>query len=288
MISGARAAVLGGLLCLFACGASAQEVQPQGPGEPIHWAFASLVGSGWYKVGEANAFLLGVTPRQTIRQPAPFGTGARKAGINIRYDAAFGLYSLDDLFGVADFDNLSTLSFTPGVEFVIPVRERWQMRAFANFGWGTALDDDLSAWVYFTAVKSEYVFDAPRGRLALLNGVYYAGYSPDPGPSGNLTALFAGLEYRHGFSRPQWRGEPLDLVWHTGYTAMNNSAEFGLRDGSFGSVGNTVEFGLAAALRNRNFRFGWFEFEQVGLTYSRDNSGDFGSVTLNLTSWFRK
>jgi hypothetical protein len=118
--------------------------------------------------------------------------------------------------------------------------------------------------------------------------VFFAGYSPDPGESGKLPALFAGLEYRHGFSRAQWRGEPLDLVWHTGYTAMNNSAEFGLRDGSFGSVGNTVEFGLAAALRNRNIRFGWFEFEQVGLTYSRDNSGDFGSVTLNLTSSFRK
>lgn len=257
--------------------------------QPVHWAFASLVGTGWYDVaGGRSAFILGAAPRQSLRAAEYRGEGERRIGINIRYDATLGLYRLEDFLDLTDADNVSTLSFTPGMELEIPLNERWDLRVFANLGWGTALGEDVSAWIYYTGVKSQYRFDVPLGGLSLLNGVWYAGYSSDDGPSEELAALFAGAEYRHGVARPRWREEPLDLIWHLGYTYMAVPAEFGLRGLEATSIGDTVELGLAVALRERPFRVFGVEFDRFGLTYALGDNGEFGSITLNLESWFTR
>ena len=256
-------------------------------GQPVHWAFAPLLGTGWYDIeGGRSAFIAGANPRQVLRAAVRPGAGARQIGVNVRYDATLGLYRLEDILDFSGVDNVSTLSFTPGIELEIPMNERWDLKTFTNLGWGTALSEDVSSWIYYAGVKSRYMPGMGRGSLAILNGAWYAGYSPDHGKSGDLTAMFAGLEYRHGVSRPRWRGEQLDLVWHLGYTFMADPAEFGLRDASLKSIRDTVEIGLAIAPRNRPFRIWGLEFDRVGLTYSRGEDGEFGSVMLNLSSWF--
>jgi len=257
--------------------------------QPVHWAFASLVGTGWYDVKDGqSAFIMGITPRQSIREPLLLHSGERRIGVNIRYDAALGLYNIEEIIGIAEPENFSTVSFTPGVEFEIPVTAKWRLRAYVDLGWGTAFDDGQSAWIYYTGVKSRYQFGKSTDRFALLNGIYYAGFLPDSGPSADLAALFTGLEYRHGFPVVRWRTEALDLVWHVGYTYLSDPAAFGLYDASLESIGDTWEVGLAVALRERQFRIGWFEFERLGLTYTTDDAGEFGAITLNLNSWFTR
>lgn len=278
-------------LALMIAGNAAQPLHAQEPvnegSAPIHWAFASLVGTGWYEVGDGrSAFVIGATPRQTIRETGQYRADETEFGIFVRYDAAAGLFGIPQLADIADTENFSTVSFTPGIELEIPLREHWRLRTFANFGWGTALGDGASAWIYYAGIKSEYLIGFDSGTLAALNGLYFAGYSPDQGPSGELASLFTGVEFRHDSSRLRWRGEPLDLIWHTGYSVMNDEARFGLRDGGLTSIGNTAEFGLAIALRDRPFRLWGFEFERLGLTYSASGDGEFGALVLNFSSWF--
>ncbi|MGK2925719.1 MAG: hypothetical protein ACSLE2_08855 [Lysobacterales bacterium] len=281
------------MLALVITGNAAQRVHAQESlsesATPIHWAFASLVGTGWYEVDDGrSAFVVGATPRQIIRKTPGYRPGENAFGIFARYDAAAGVFGIPQFPDIADKENFSTISFTPGVELEIPLREHWRLRPFANFGWGTALGDGASAWIYYAGIKSEYLFDFDSRTVAVLNGLYYAGYNPDQGPSGALASLFSGLELRHGSTRLRWRREPVDLLWHIGYSVMSDQASFGLRDGGLTSIGNTAEFGLAIALRERPFRLWSFEFDRLGLTYSTSGDGEFGALVLNLSSWFTK
>lgn len=281
-----RAALWAVLLCSTVSLVHAQEAGSESAA-PIHWAFASLVGTGWYEVDDGrSAFVIGATPRQIIRETPEYRPGKNDFGIFVRYDAAAGVFGIPQFPNVTDTENFSTISFTPGVELEMPVREHWRLRPFANFGWGTALDDGASAWIFYAGIKSEYLFNFESSTLAVLNGLYYAGYNPDQGPSGGLASLFAGVELRHGSTRLRWRREPLDLFWHIGYSVMDDGADFGLRDGGLTTIGNTAEFGLAVALRDRPFRLGWFEFERLGLTYSTSGDGEFGALVVNFSSWF--
>ena len=279
-------------LLLLAQIASAAEVHAQTPeptveAQPIHWAFASLVGTGWYEVGDGReAFVIGATPRQSIRKANLSESGDRRLGVRIRYDAALGLYSFDDLFEITDLDNFSTVSLVPGIELEIPVTHRWRLRAFANLGWGTTFDGAASAWIYYSGIKSQYLFERSWGAVALLNGYYAAGFSPDSGESGVLSALYAGIEVKQETNRLRWRTDAVDLFWSFGYRLMDDDVDFGVRDSTIESISDAAEVGLALSLRSRPFRVWGLEFERLGVTYARGVESDFESITLNFSSWF--
>src|SRR5210317_1464454 len=97
--------------------------------EPVHWAYSSFFGTGWYQIEDARSvFVVRVPIRQTLRKSSLTESGSRRLGVENRYPVAVGLHDIEDLGGIIENDNFATGSFTPGVELEIPINPRWYLR----------------------------------------------------------------------------------------------------------------------------------------------------------------
>lgn len=277
------------LIFLIFSGTSHADVETQTVFEPVHWAYSSFFGTGWYQVEDARSvFVLRAPFRQTLRKSSFEGTGTSKMGIEIRYPFAVGLHDIDDLGGIIDNDNFATVTFTPGIELEIPINERWFLRTLAHVGWGSDLRNDDSAWIYYAGIKSRYVFPAKKYQWSLLNSLYYAGYTPDEGRSDHLAVAQIGAELLQPLSSATIHGEPIDLHWTFMYSFLGNELHFNLPDGTFSPIQDQIELGLQMSFRNRPFKIWFLDVRRIGMGYQFSPDGQFTAITLSMNSWFRK
>lgn len=257
--------------------------------EPVHWAYASFFGTGWYKVDDARSvFVLKAPARQTLRKSALSESGDRVLGLEIRYPLTLGMHQIEDLGGIFDNDNFATASFTPGIEVEIPINPQWYLRTQTNLGWGTDLKNSDSAWIYYAGIKSRYVFPPGKYRWSLLNSLYYAGYSPDKGRSDHLAVAQMGVELQQPLNSFAIHGEPVALYWTLMYSFLGNELHFNLPDGNFDPIQDQVEIGVQMGFLDRPFRLWAFEIQRVGLGYQFSPDGELTAITFSLRSWFTK
>jgi len=257
--------------------------------EPVHWAYSSFFGSGWYQVKDnRSVFVLRIPPRQTLRQSSFTETGARKLGIEIKYPLTLGFHDIDDLGGIVESDNFGTVSFAPGVIVEIPISQRWYLRPFAHVGWGKELDSGDTAWIYYAGVKSRYTFPGKKYDWSLLNSLYYAGYTPDTGRSDRLAAAQLGVELRQPLDRATLFGQPVDLHWSLMYSFLGREIHFNLPDGNFDPIEDQYEAAIAMSLRNGPYQFWIFKVHRLGLGYQFSSNGRFKAITFSMRSWFTK
>ncbi|MDH3902546.1 MAG: hypothetical protein OES90_04920 [Xanthomonadales bacterium] len=277
------------LVFLFFTSTGFAEVEKRAVFEPVHWAYSSFFGTGWYKVDDARSVFVLRTPiRQTLRKSSLEGTGSERLGIEIRYPLTVGLHDIEDLGGIIDNDNFATATFAPGIELEIPINERWYLRTLAHVGWGSDLRNDDSAWIYYAGIKSRYIFPAEKYQWSLLNGLFYAGYTPDEGRSDHLAVAQIGAELRQPLSRATIRGEPVDLHWTIMYSFLGNELHFNLPDGTFEPIEDQIEFGLQMSFRSRPFKIWFLDVHRIGLGYKFSPDGQFTAITFSMNSWFRK
>ncbi len=257
--------------------------------EPIHWAYSTFFGTGWYQVGDNRSiFVLRLPPRQSLRESGFSDSGERKIGIEIMYPLTLGLHSID---GIPDFiqsDNFGTVSFTPGITLEIPINEKWYLRTFAHVGWGTDLDSSDSVWIYYTGVKSRYTFVGEKFDWALLNGLYYAGYTPDKGRSDRLAMAELGVEFRQPLNNFTLAGRQVDLHYNFMYSFLGKDLHFGLPDGGFDVVEDQIEIGVAMSFRNKPYKLWFLNVRRLGIGYKFTSENQFKAITLSMRSWFTK
>jgi len=255
----------------------------------MHWAFSAFFGTGWYEVSDSKSVFVMRVPLQQTWRHSNFDDGQRQPGIEFHYPLTLGLQNVDEFDDFVDSENFGTVAFTPGVEFEIPVSEKWYLRPLVHFGWGEETDGGDSAWIYYGGVKSRYTPGSGRRDWSLLNALYYAGYSSREGGSGSVSTAMMGAEFHHpikaGFAG---RGD-MQLNWHVTYSWMFDPADFGLR-GPRSGLGQTVndqwELGLALAPRGRSFKFWFMTFEQLGLSFRSSSDGDYRAIAINFSSPF--
>lgn len=275
------------LLLLTLASIEAPAAEKQTVFEPVHWAYSSFFGTGWYNVDDARSvFVLRVPIRQTLRTSSITETGEREAGIELMYPLTLGMHQIEDLGGIIKNDNFATVSFTPGVELEIPINQHWYIRTSAHVGWGTDFKSDESAWIYHAGIKSRYVFPAKKYQWSLLNSLFYAGYSPDGGRSDHLAVAQLGVELLQPLSTMAIHGEPVDLHWSMMYSFLGNEIHFNLPDGSFDPIGDQIEIGLQMSLRNRPFKVWFLEVQRLGLGYQFSPDGELTAITFSMSSWF--
>lgn len=277
------------LIFLALASTHSQAVETKTVFEPVHWAYSSFFGTGWYRVEDARSvFVVRAPIKQTLRESSLAESGTRKLGIEIRYPVTVGLHDIEDLGGIIENDNFATASFTPGIELEIPINDRWYLRSLAHVGWGTDLRNDDSAWIYYAGIKSRYIFPAKKYQWSLLGGLYYAGYTPDEGRSDNLAVAQIGVELNQPLEKAAINGEPVDLHWTFMYSFLGNELHFNLPDGSFDPIQDQMEIGLQISLRNRPFKVWFIGVQRLGLAYQFSSSGQFTAITFNMSSWFTK
>lgn len=276
-------------LCVAAPFISADDSGPAEGQAPVHWAFATLLGTGWYKVNNSRSlFVLRIPPRITLRESGFDDDGVRRIGVDLRLSVTVGFHNIDDIQGLLEDANFGSLAFTPGVDVEIPVTEQFYLRPFANIGWGTELGENNSAWIYQAGVKSRYTFEAGGKPLALIGNIYYAGYTPNRGASDDLSGIALGIEGRLPFKDFTMGGKPMAFDWHAMYTYFSNEPVFTRPNAEPAIVEQLIEVGVALSPRNGRWNFWVWKPERLGVAYKFDPNGNFSAITINFTSWFRR
>ena len=255
----------------------------------VHWAYSSYFGTGWYRVnGNRDVFVFRTIPRWELREAGIAEDGTRKVGIELRFPITAGLNSfiIDDFAGTVDPDNLASLSVTPGVDVTIPVTPRWALRPFASLGWGTILNEDESAWTYWTGIKSRYTFHSGKLDWALLNSLAYVGYDPRDGPSDDFWPLMAGLEFDYQLGTFWLSGDPVVLNWHATYTTFENDLDILQESGSTRAITDQWEIGIAFSKKDQRIRIWRFHFDRLGLAYRFSTAGDLEGINVVFRSVF--
>ena len=260
---------------------------------PIHWAYGTYFGTGVYRVsGGEEAYILSMRPRWQLREAALDDQGQRTAGIELRFPVAIGAYELDaaDIGGTLSVDNVGTLSAVPGVEFDVPMSARWSLKPLAYVGWGTELDGDASAWIYWTGLKSRWLFPRGKTNWALVNALTYVGYSADAGDSGNGLPLFTGFEVDRPLDMKKLADEPVILHWHVGYTSYLNEAKFLPSSTSTEHVrlDDEWELGVAFSTGQEPLRLWRLKWDRVGVAYRFSSDGDFSGISLVFKSLYER
>lgn len=255
----------------------------------VHWAYSSYFGTGWYQVdGDRDVYVLRMTPRKELRESDLADDGKRTIGIELRFPITAGLevFTLDDIPGTLDPDNLASLSVTPGIDITVPLNERWTLRPFASIGYGALLNGSESAWTYWAGVKSRYAFQSGNLNWALINSLAYVGYTPSTGPSENFSPLMAGLEFDYPFGNQQMDDERLFLTWHAMYTTYDHNLRIVLEDNSIEPITDEWEFGLSLRKKESPIKIWWLSFDRLGLAYRFSSSRDLKGISVVFRSVF--
>ena len=259
--------------------------------EAIHWAYGAYFGTGGYTLESGErAYLIGARPSWRWRKAELDSNGKRRVGIEFRVPVTIAAYhfELRDPGSTLRLDNVASLSAVPGVEFDIPITERWSLKPLVYAGWGTELDGDASARIYWTGVKSQVAFQPGKLALNLVNGLGAVGYSTDTGQRERIAPLVTGLEFARPLEGTTLRGERVYLHWHVAHTRYLDELEVAPRSASIEPVTIEDEWEVGAAFSTgqtplRLWRLHW---DRVGLAYRFSSSGDLEGVALTFRSLF--
>ncbi len=272
------------------CNLHAQDSSLQSRDDParqVHWAMGAFFGTGWYRVDDNRSmFIFRIPPRQTLRKSSIDENGERKLGIEILYPITFGLHNMEELPDFIDFDNFATVSFTPGIQVEIPVTEKWYLRPYVHFGWGTETSTSESAWIYYGGIKSRYRLGNGKFNWSLLNGLYFAGYQPEFKRRGEFGSFMTGLEFAQPLKNFKLGSDNVWLKWHATYNYFFDKLNFHVDEDQVETISDQWEIGLALSKGSKDIKIWFLNFEHLGLSYKWSSNSRYRAITINLRSPF--
>ena len=158
-----------------------------------NYAYAAVLGSGYYSIEGRRALIVRLPLRYILRQEDD-----ERWGIRILYPVTLGWYSLkdDDRLLPEDPTNIGTMSFAPGIEFRRRVTKNWLLRPFLVGGPAWDFEGDGLAWVVATGVGSRLDFPWSRRKVVLRNHLVYAiNFSNEIVPDDDLAVFNTKVEY---------------------------------------------------------------------------------------------
>jgi hypothetical protein len=255
----------------------------------IHWAYGSFLGTGWYRVaGNRKAFVLRIPPRWVYQGSGWTEDEKPKIGIQFLFPLTLGLEQIEDIPAIISSENLTTASFTPGVELEIPLNNSWVLRPYLMAGWGKEFAGKESAWIYETGIKARYSLAWGNGNWRWLNAVQFAGYSPNEGKSSDMLNLMTGLENRQRLSDWSLNGNPLFLDWHVTYNRFSDPASFRRKGDPDIEVTDFWEGAAAISFGDKPIKILGFKFDRLGLAYQISSDTEYRAIKLNLSSPFNQ
>jgi len=264
------------------------ESQEPGP-SPVHWAYSAYFGTGWYSVsGDRDVYVVRMTPRWALAEPALDADGQRTVGIYLKAPVSVGLddFNYDDILGAADVENVSFLSLNPGVDIEIPVSRIWSLRPYASIGYGQALDSSDSAWSYWTGIKSRLAFQSGKLNWRLLNQIGFVGYTPNKGPSDSFWPVMAGFEFDYPVGSSKEDKQQKLLHWHATYSMFGDDLKFSGNPTVNRPITDQWEIGAAIGRRDSPIQIWFLKFDRLGLGYRTSSNGDLKGITFVFRSEF--
>ena len=232
----------------------------------FHWAYAASFGTGVYRIGDSEVFALHIPLSWQLRKSFVNESNEWRLGVKILFPITLSVQNFDFSGGIPDLfpDRIEQWSFTPGVEIEVPVNSRWTLRAKSLFGWGTELGGgDESAWIYGANLRSRFTFEPFKsGKLNLLNGFSWTGYTPNQGGDQSISRLMTGLELIYPAGLWKIGGQQVYLKPHLVNYLYFNDVEFPFsQENQFTTLDSEWEVGLAVGKKG-NFKIWKVEFDR--------------------------
>jgi hypothetical protein len=234
--------------------------------ELFNWYYASIFGTGYYRIGEEQVAVLRVPLRYELRPASAEHWGIR---LTMPVSAAFAQFDLRDFhLGQVKTQGLTVL---PGIELEIPLRENWMLRPFANLGGGWEFQGAGSSTIFSlgaTTVHTQTLGDASS--LALGGRLAYAGYAAGSEAS-QLVQFSLGAEVAvpAGFDIAE---RAALVAFQLIGSAYFKELEFLLPSTGTTQVSRELELGVALGVR-RPFEVLGVSFDRIGLAYRAGDNG---------------
>jgi hypothetical protein len=240
--------------------ARAQELRAE-QSNVLHFAFASQVGSGVYDVNGRTVQIYRIPVGVRLPEVDPTW------GWRLTLPVTIGFFDLEpeDFLHTNVRENLSTVSFVPGLRFELPIRKNITIEPFVEGGMAWDLSGGTRTWVYAAGIASEIRFPWHEldGRLG--NKLLWAGITGD---GALLADDYGELETGLELSQPLWfgiHGRPVDAglfamsyLYFEPLEAFRSSGDFEMRDQW--EIGFT--FGTRPPLEYKKVRM-----PRIGLSY---------------------
>ena len=270
---------------LHAAVATAQEE----PVPAVHWAYASYFGTGWYRISDQqSAFIANFAPRLTSGQTRWFGGRDGEAVYSIRVPLTVGLTRLDfeDVPGILDLENFSTVSAGLRADVDVPVTERFSWRPSVQLSYGTVIGESEHAWTYRGDVRARYTFGSGDLDWALIGAAGVVGYDANRGTDDSFTYAALGAEFSYPLPWFASGDSRTLLYWHLLYTDFLNRVEVEGRSDQFEEVTNYWQAGLAFGKEDRPIKLWFLRFDRLGLAYDVSPSGELRGIKFVFNSLY--
>jgi len=271
-----RCAVAGIAWVLLSSAAQAQ-VQPaavQDRQDLINWYYAATFGTGVYTSGDRSVSVIQLPISHALQTVEEDGIGLR-----FKLATTFGVYDydFDSVLSGQLPDRLSTFSILPGLEWEVPINERWTIRPYFDVGYGRELSGSTSALIYDYGVKSRFRIARHHGvEFSLVNSLTAAGYQPSGEPNKPFGYFASGLDITIPTEQRLF-GQEVSI----GFTPVYYYYFHRLRFSEFNDPNNSIreEFQLALSIvATKPWSLKLFEVDRIGL--SLRSSGNVTGVSL--------
>jgi hypothetical protein len=240
----------------------------------INWYYAATFGTGIYTAGDRSVSVLQLPFSHAMKTVADDGMGLK---FKVSTTLGFYDYNVDTVFNGNIPDRISTLSVLPGLEWELPLNQRWTIRPYFDAGFGQEIAGRESAWIYDFGVKSRVVIAQDKGvEFALVNSLTSAGYRPRGGPTTPFGYLATGLDMTIPTERSLF-GRTVYIGFTPVYYYYFNRLSFS----EFNNPDNRIrdEFELAISIvTHKPWSLAFFDVDRVGVAIR--SSGDVTGVSL--------
>jgi hypothetical protein len=264
------------MLCSGAVGvAAAQSTVPERFDPTPNFSYAVFVGSGIYTLNDRRVYIARM----------PFSWKWRKAdeqpgalGIRFLLPATVGVTNFEHIEDLPSLsiDDLSSLSFVPGVELEYAATPNLFVKPFLQAGLGWEFQDEETTFVWGAGMRARLALAQDKSDWLVGGEVLAAGNVPsDEQPSTSLSRIGLGIEHKYPL---RWQLSDRKTSLHTqliGYHYVDE-ATFNSPQGDI-KLRSTIQFGLSIGVEPA-IRFLGFSVRQIGLGYKYGE--DFSAITI--------
>jgi hypothetical protein len=240
--------------------------QSQNVDQLFNWYYASVYGTGYYKIGEESVAVVRLPFAHTLRQATEEQWGLR---LTLPVAGAFANFDFTEF----DLGHVSTagMSFVPGLEIVIPLSPAWTVKPFASLGMGRDFQHDSNAIIYSVGATTVYQLPTGDSVLSAIGGkLVYAGYQSG-GEKNILGAVSIGGDLGFPLSM-EISGRQAVLGTQLIGTVYFNNLDFLIPGSPREEVSHEVEVALTLGAR-RPFEVLGIGFDRFGLGYRWGSDG---------------
>jgi hypothetical protein len=237
--------------------------EEQLPAAAVNFAYATVLGTGVYEVGERRVYVLNMPFHCTLREPS-----GDRPGLRFKLPVSLGTHQFDwrDILEDDFPERLQTVGFVPGLELVWALTERWRLKPFAQLGYVADLQEDNDAYVYVAGIKSLYQQSHGRSTLSLGAGGTLAGQRALRGGSDTGFGLVElGVDWRHPLGLRLLERNLDASLFYIASRYFNDVDFLDIGDQRF-SIRHTHEIGVTLGI-DRPVAVCGVEFDRVGVGY---------------------